>query len=204
MKQLLDSAGLRAVSAHEPIETLETEVDRLCAYYGRLGVYDLVCPFMPEPRRKTANDWRSAAESLNEVGMQFERRGFRLHYHNHNFELDPFDGGTGLELLFENSDPKYLLAELDTYWIAKCNVDPVSIIKRLSGRLTLLHLKDMAQGPDQTFAEIGAGVLNWAAILAAAEASGVQWYIVEQDTCAGPPLESIRLSLSNLHKIGLE
>ena len=88
MKQLLDKLSLRAVAAHESIEMLEAELDRLCTYYSKLAIHDLVCPFMPEQRRKTAEDWCSFAQSLDQVGMQLAQRGFRLHYHNHDFELD--------------------------------------------------------------------------------------------------------------------
>ena len=36
----------------------------------------------------------------------------------------------------------------------------------------------------------------------AAEAGGARWYIVEQDTCPGPPIESITTSLRNLRAMG--
>jgi sugar phosphate isomerase/epimerase len=47
--------------------------------------------------------------------------------------------------------------------------------------------------------EIG---MEWPAIFAAAEAGGARWYIVEQDTCLRPPLESVALSLRNLRAMG--
>jgi sugar phosphate isomerase/epimerase len=42
--------------------------------------------------------------------------------------------------------------------------------------------------------EIGNGNLNWPAIIQAAEKSGCEWFIVEQDICPGDPFESIKIS----------
>ena len=42
--------------------------------------------------------------------------------------------------------------------------------------------------------EIGNGNLNWPSIIAAAERSGTEWFIVEQDTCTGDPFDSVRQS----------
>ena len=47
-------------------------------------------------------------------------------------------------------------------------------------------------------AEVGEGNLNWPSILEAAKEAGVEWYIVEQDTCQRDPFESLSISLRNL------
>jgi sugar phosphate isomerase/epimerase len=48
------------------------------------------------------------------------------------------------------------------------------------------------------FCEVGRGNLNWRRILAAAEKSGCQWFIVEQDTCPGDPFDSLKISYDYL------
>ena len=54
------------------------------------------------------------------------------------------------------------------------------------------------------YAEIGEGNLNWPAILDAAKAGGVRWYLVEQDECYGrDPFESLAISYRNLRAMGL-
>jgi sugar phosphate isomerase/epimerase len=53
-------------------------------------------------------------------------------------------------------------------------------------------------------AEIGEGNLNWPAILGAAAAAGVEWYLVEQDQCYDrTPFESLAISYRNLKEMGL-
>jgi sugar phosphate isomerase/epimerase len=91
---------------------------------------------------------------------------------------------------------------LDTYWVKHGGEDPVAYIKKLSGRCPILHLKDMADDAERSFAEVGEGILDFPAIFAAGEKAGAVWAMVEQDICPGDPLDSIRTSLANLRKMG--
>ncbi|MCL6630865.1 MAG: GIY-YIG nuclease family protein [Armatimonadetes bacterium] len=78
-----------------------------------------------------------------------------------------------------------------------------NLIKRHSPRFNV-HLKDMAiQNRTQIMAEIGEGNLNWPRILDACRKAGVEWYIVEQDTCERDPFESLAISLRNLKAMGI-
>jgi len=82
-------------------------------------------------------------------------------------------------------------------------VDPAAYVARIADRLHLLHLKDMAAGPDRTFAPVGTGVLDFPAILAAAAKTNVQWAAVEEDDASGrDPLDDVRISFENLRKMG--
>jgi len=78
-------------------------------------------------------------------------------------------------------------------------------IRKLKGRAQIVHLKDMAmRGSTQLFAEVGEGNLNWPAILDACKEAGVEWYIIEQDTCQRDPFESLGISLRNLKAMGIQ
>ena len=70
--------------------------------------------------------------------------------------------------------------------------------------MPIIHLKDMTADAEQTFAEVGTGLIDFPPILAWGERSGVEWYAVEQDRCKGNPLDSLRISLSNLLKMAAE
>ncbi len=77
-------------------------------------------------------------------------------------------------------------------------------IQKLGPRMLLLHVKDMAPGEEHRFAPVGAGLLDFEAILKACGGLGVQWAIVEQDTTyETPPLEAARTSLESLRRLGL-
>ncbi|MEO6847120.1 MAG: sugar phosphate isomerase/epimerase [Chthoniobacterales bacterium] len=142
-------------------------------------------------------------KKLDQAGRVVHAAGRTLCYHNHSFEFVRH-GDTGklvLEYIFDKIDPRYLQGELDTYWIQHGGCDPVNWIKRMKNRLPILHIKDYASYKGQpVISEIGKGNLNWKKILGAAEESGTKWYVVEQDTTPGDPLESLKISFDYISK----
>jgi len=107
-----------------------------------------------------------------------------------------------MDILLAAADANLVKLEVDTYWVAHGGEDPVRFIDRVGNRLALLHVKDMAAGPERRFAPVGTGTLDFRAILAAAQKVGVKWAIVEQDECyETPPIEAVRISFNNLKKI---
>jgi sugar phosphate isomerase/epimerase len=189
------------VAAHSSLERLMNELDDVEAEARYLGFRHVILTSMPQEQRGSAANWKQAAHTLNGIGAELQRRNLQLCYHNHSFEFEEkYDGQYGLDILYANSDPQLVQAELDTYWIKKGGLDPATYIKKYAGRVPLLHIKDRKANGD--FAEIGTGLLNWPEIFSAAETNGVQHYIVEQDVCPGNPLDSARLSLNNLRQMG--
>ncbi len=124
-----------------------------------------------------------------------------LTYHNHALELEMLDGMPILEIIYGQTDPRYLQGEIDTYWIHAGGSSPQAWCARLRDRLPLLHIKDYAIAEDgkPRFAEIGQGELDFQTIIATAEASGCQWFIVEQDTCPGDPFVSLEMSFKYIY-----
>ncbi|MEO6435205.1 MAG: sugar phosphate isomerase/epimerase [Tepidisphaeraceae bacterium] len=201
-RKALDDAGLKAVGTHASIEELEGKLEKILDEAETLGATNLVCPFMPDARRKDADGWKQVAKSFNSVGRACHERGIDFAYHNHSFEFQKFDGKTGLDILFENSEPHLVKAEIDVYWVKHGGEDPTERINKLGERVIALHLKDMAAGDDKKFAEVGTGILDFKAILAAAAKHGVKYGAVEQDNCYGrPTIEAIKTSFENLKKM---
>ena len=202
LKAAVDETGLTVVSNHVAIDRVQNQFDDIKAEADLFG-YSLVgVPYLAEDYRTTKENWLKTATLLNELGKRLrDEAGLTLFYHNHAFELEEqFGGETGLDILYGNSDPQFLQAELDTYWVQKGGANPTEYLRKYAGRTPVLHIKDMSDSGD--FAEVGTGVLDWPSIFSAAEAGGVTAYIVEQDTCPGNPLDSIRISLENLKQMG--
>src|SRR4051812_48611416 len=174
-RKALDDAGLKVSGSHAPIERLESELEKVLDENETLGNKNVICPWMPEARRKDAAGWKQTAQTLNRIGRACHERGVEFAYHNHSFEFQKFDGQNGLDILFDNCDAHLVKAEVDVYWVKHGGEDPVARINKLNGRVMSLHLKDMAAGDDKKFAEVGTGILDFKAILAAAEKNGVQW-----------------------------
>lgn len=200
MKSLLTETGLTAASTHVGLDALEGALDDAIAYCGAIGCRYLVLPGLPADRRGP-DDLRALAPRLDDIGRRCKARDISFGYHNHDWEFAPHDGAPLLDLLLDTTDPALVGLELDAYWAAYAGVDPVGYLGRRSGRVPLVHLKDMT--PERTFSEVGDGTLDMPAIIAAARAAGARWYIVENDKPAIPSLESARRSLTNLQAITL-
>ena len=202
-RQILDGEGLCACASHTGLDPIVKETQRVIEEQKILGVKYLVCPGLPMELQNAAG-YRKAAKSLSRAGKVFSQAGLVLGYHNHALELEKYGRKLGLEILFSESNPKYLQAEIDTYWIAFGGGDPASWCLKFAGRLPTVHLKDMGiKKNTQVMTEVGEGNLNWKAIFSACKKAGTRWYIVEQDICQRHPLESVKISLENLHKMGL-
>jgi sugar phosphate isomerase/epimerase len=209
MAKALQDAGLRVSGAHIPLERFETELSRVCDEQAMLGNRTLIVPWLSEPRRVNAAAYEQLAKSINGFAADAKTRGFDVVYHNHDFELRPFDAGqfssnsTGMEILLSQTDAALVKFELDVYWLKFAGQDPVKFIEKLGNRIRLLHLKDMSPAPENRFAPLGQGTLDIPAIIAAGEKAGATFGVVEQDsTFEIPPLEAIRISFDYLKKIG--
>jgi sugar phosphate isomerase/epimerase len=197
----LDTLGLQASGMHVGLDRLERQLDAAIADMRTIGARHIVCPAAPLDRRESAEGYRSLAQTLNRIGRECQAQGLQLGYHNHNFEFQRFGDQTGYDILFAETDPALVKAELDVYWAAFAGQDPVALIRNLGSRVPLVHLKDMAAG-SRAFAEVGHGTLDFPSILAACDDAGVEWLIVEQDRCERPPLESVGMSLAYLRSLG--
>jgi len=194
LKRLLDELGLRVAGIHVSFDSLQADPGECIDLARLLDTVDVVCAGAPRERSASLDDWLGHAEVLDSAGQACRARGMRLSYHNHDFEFATFDGRCALDILLERTAAENLLAELDTYWIRRAGEDPVRYLNRYASRCPILHLKDMAADEARSFAEVGRGILDWQAIHRAALDAGVEWYCVEQDVCAGDPLESARIS----------
>jgi len=92
---------------------------------------------------------------------------------------------------------------LDTYWIQHGGGDPVAWIRKMTGRMPVVHLKDMVIiNGEQAMVEVGEGNFDWSAILHTCKEAKVEWYAVEQDVCQRDPFESLKISYENLKAMG--
>lgn len=197
VKKAADDNGLAICATHADNDALlnnpEVVVEQLdvlncrhtafaCAEGWRLLEYDGVLEF---------------AGLLEKAALTLGKAGISLSYHNHNMEFAKFKGEFILDLILRNAP--HLYAEIDTYWVAMGGCDPAEWIKKYAEREPLLHLKDFGIRPFSSTTEtVGKGNLRWETIVPAAEAAGVEWFIVEQDSCDGDPFTCLRESFDYL------
>lgn len=197
--KILDGEGLVCCATHEPgnvvLETPEMVVERL----SKLGCKYTAYPFPGGVDMGSEESVDTMIRGLDKAGAVLKDNGQVLTYHNHNHELRKLAGQTVLDRIYNNTNPQNLQAEIDTHWIQAGGGNPITWCEKLEGRLPLLHLKDFAMADDNSkvFGEIGNGNLEWKTIIEAAEKSGCEWFIVEQDGAwlNGDPFQSAKASV---------
>ena len=202
LQALLDRHGLAVLGSHTGFDGL-VRPDALDAQIAFLRDFDAKFLMVSGTgdRSTGAASYLAAAEKFNECGRRAREEGVTLCYHNHSWEFhDVFDEGTGMRIILENTDPEIVRLCIDTYWVHDGGLDPAGHIAKHVDRLAVLHLKDRK---DNTFCEVGEGVLDFDGILEAAEPAEIEWVVTEQDTTRREPAESIRMSRERLRALGV-
>ncbi|MHB9024508.1 MAG: sugar phosphate isomerase/epimerase family protein [Armatimonadota bacterium] len=199
---ILEREGLKAVITHTPFGRMVDDLPGVIADHRTLQCPNVAIGGMPVEYRNREG-YMEFAKVASEIARRLHDAGLTFSYHNHSFEFERFEGKSGFQILFENSDP-LVLSELDTYWVQHGGGDPAEWIDWLNGRMVVIHLKDMTiSQSEQIMAEVGEGNLNWPRILDACRRTGIPWYAIEQDVCQRDPFESLAISLRNLKAMGV-
>lgn len=207
-------AGLAINSAHFEWDAVVNPKDAAMSDFAKIlegakktGLSHLVIPYLQDGNRKTLEDYRKVAANANKAAAMAKQAGIQLSYHNHNFEFEPKDGGkSGYDIFIEEFSPE-MKFEIDVFWVKAGGIDPVALIRKLHGRVSQLHLKDLKDGlklpsyqtslPNDAFQELGDGIIAMEPVIVAAKAAGVEHCHVEQDQ-SPDPIASIKQSVDYL------
>lgn len=203
VRQYADEAGLAICATHVPWDRLVNDLDALAAEHKLWNCTYIGLGALPGEYQTSQEGYRTFAREASQIAHVLKQKhGLQFVYHNHDFEFERLDGLTGLEVLLQESDPGAFDFELDLYWVQAGGGSPVDWINKVKDRMRVVHLKDMAVVARKAeFAEIGQGNMDYRAIIEACRATGVEWYVVEQDVCRRNPFESLEISLKYLHTL---
>lgn len=209
MRPIIDEHGLKVVTTHRSFDDFKNDIDEIIDYNKTLGC-DL-CGMGMMPKQYQA-DGRSVAEFIadaNRVCETLKKENMYFGYHNHAYEFAKFGGKTVIDMLVNETDPDVFMFIADTYWIQVGGKNPADVIKELGSRAMAVHFKDFGVNKDNwtvpQMTEVGAGNLDWNGIIAACEAAGTCWALVEQDGCwsNGNPFDSLESSYKFLSSKGM-
>ncbi len=208
MAKILKNEGLTCCATHIGMDEVLADPKKVAEEHKILGCKHSAVGSMPglwdKNIPKDLPRFKKFIEQINDCSRKLKPLGLSFGYHNHKIEFQKVEGRRIMDILIEDTDP-VVTFEIDTFWVQFGGADPAAYIKKVAGRIPLLHLKDLTIIDDEVkMAEVGEGNLNWSSILPAAKAAGVEWYIVEEDVCQRDPFESIEISLKNLKAMGMK
>lgn len=207
-KQLLDARQLKAVSGHFPYERCRDDIDGVVRDSKILGLEYAGCAWIPHQDPFDEKTCRAAAAVFNRAGEVLAKHGIKFFYHTHGYEFLPYGDGTLFDLLMAETNPKYVLIEMDVFWIVHPGQDPVKLLEKYGKRFELMHVKDMKRGTPGGFTGqsdvtnnvvLGEGMIDWPRVFRAAKKAGVKWYFIEDES----PTSAVQIpqSLRYLDKV---
>ncbi|GIV99674.1 sugar phosphate isomerase/epimerase [Roseiflexus sp.] len=201
IRDWLDAYGLKVAGAHVGIETLlGDELARTIEFHQTLGNTTLIVPGLAEQWRNSRAAWLKTAETLNAIAVALKPYGMRTGYHNHHIEFAPMDGELPWDTLFSNTTDDVIM-QFDTGNALHGGAQAAPFLRRYPGRAKTVHLKEYSATNDSAL--IGEGDVPWNEIFELCETiGGTEWYIVEQESYAYPPLECVRRCLQALKAMG--
>ncbi|WP_226390997.1 sugar phosphate isomerase/epimerase family protein [Penaeicola halotolerans] len=197
-KQVADDLGLEIVSTHADVfANLEAQAEQA----AEIGIQYMICPWLGP--QASMDDFKRYADEFNRIGKICQSFGIQFGYHNHDYSFLELDGQIPQDYLMENTDPALVTYELDMYWVHVAGKDPISYLEKYGDRFKLSHIKDFDDKIPKTAENastlLGRGVMDYSQLIQKATATGMKYFMVEQERFDGTsPIEAAQLNASYL------
>lgn len=134
------------------------------------------------------------ATYFNRIGELSAERGMQFCYHPRQQEMKVTDGKSAFETIAANTDPEKVHFEIDTYEATEAEVDVEELLKRLTKRVTLLHIHDHGIIGDSE-------KIDFEKIIAQGIRTGVKDIFVEVRNFSLPPINCVERSYYNVESL---
>jgi sugar phosphate isomerase/epimerase len=202
LRKLLDDNGLKCCGTHTGINTLQGDALKGTVEFNQtIGNKYLIVPGLPKQNTESKDALLKTAAFLDEVADKIKADGMLTGYHAHGGDFQKYDGETHWDIIFGNTKPAVVM-QMDMGNCLGGGGDPYATLKRYPGRAKTVHLKEHG---GKRGAPVGEGEVKWNEVFEICETiGGTEWYIVEHESYAEgvTPLDSVKLCLDNLRKMG--
>jgi len=192
----LRDAGLQACGFHHRFDELQGDKLQASIEFNQaIGNRNLIIRSLPKEVHTSADLLKKTSETVNQIAARLEPHTLRVGYHNHATDFNRI-GDEYWWNLFADQTSKNVVLQFDTGNASEREcVNVTALIRRNKGRTVSMHVKPFSKkAPD---AYLGDDELDWPAIMTAAESvGGIEWYIIEYEREAVPPLESLGANLA--------
>ena len=204
----------------KPLEEVEQEFRNQLSYLKTMGakiigvseqsysVQGMVdTPIFGHKYVMSDEEWEVFCKGLNRLGkIAKEEYGISLTFHHHMGTV--VQDEAEVDRMMENTDSEYVSLLFDTGHFAYCGVNPLKMVKKYTGRIKHVHLKDIRKEAVEkvkaeklsfldgvrlgTFTVPGDGCIDFDPIFKVLEVSGYEGYMLveaEQDPAKANPLE---------------
>jgi sugar phosphate isomerase/epimerase len=183
-RKAVEGVGMKLLSTHFSQFTPE-EAPQMIDFAKTAGIKYLVVAGLSVPEEdRTIDTYKKAAGEFNQIGEQCKSAGIQFAYHNHAIEFERIGDQIPQEVLMDETEPGLVYFEADLFWITKGGYDPLKLIKKYPGRISLFHVKEVGEDGEETTA--GQGTINFKSCFKAARKTGLEVYFVEDERTDDP------------------
>ena len=198
-KDVAVEEGVVGVTENAETEDTESKLDpndewwrEALDIHKELGCKYIVMSHLPDyPTEEVVAEY---ATYFNRIGELTAERGMQFCYHPRQQELKMEDGKSIFDTIAANTDPEKVHFEIDTYEAVEAGVDVNELLKKLTKRVTLLHIHD--------YGIIGESEkIDFEKIIAEGIRTGVKDIFVEVRNFSLPPMNCIERSIYNVESL---
>ncbi|PRY25609.1 sugar phosphate isomerase/epimerase [Spirosoma oryzae] len=191
-RKMLDQRGIKMPATGAGYEQIVADPMSVVTMAKALGATYVMVAWIPHQKGNfTLDNAKKAVADFNRVGKILKDNGLMFCYHDHGYEFQPYQNGTLLDYIIQQTDPRYVSFEMDILWTQFGGGDPVALLTKYGNRWKLMHLKDLKKGvkgdltggtPPENDVVLGDGQLDMPAILKAAKKVGIRHYFIEDES----------------------
>ena len=177
LKAKLDARGLIVSGAHTGIDAVLNDFDKTAKDAETLGFKDLIISAVDSKSLYENAD--GVIDKLNQAAEICKKAGFRLGYHNHDFE---FNGSVNYLNIFADK-VKSMFFEPDLFWFKTGGQDFFEFVKKAGDRIKVLHVKELSKEGEEAANPLpGDGAANIREILNfAKKQKNIEWAVLEAE-----------------------
>jgi len=182
-RKAVEGVGMKLLSTHCS-HFAPDETPMMIDYAGAAGFKYMIVGGLSHQGERTIDTYRKAAEEFNKIGEQCNAAGIKFGYHNHAVEFEQKGDQIPMEVLIEETEPGLVCFEADLFWVTKGGYDPLKLVKKYPGRISLFHVKELGADGEETTA--GQGIIDFKSCFKAGKKSGLEYYFVEDERTEDP------------------
>jgi sugar phosphate isomerase/epimerase len=204
LRDLSQEHQIEITVTHANTDRILCDTEALIEEHRIFGCHRIGIGYMPPKYHGSLEGVRAFIRDFTPAAVRIADKGMKIHYHNHAFEYEKFDGKVLFDVMMEEMLPHLFSFIPDVYWIQVGGRCPAKQLEMLTGRVEVAHFKDMTiVNNTQKMAPVMEGNLCWDEIVAACRKTGVHLAMIEQDDCNGlNPFDCLETSLINLRRAG--
>lgn len=208
-KKACADRGISIPSTGAGYEELVTSPEEVVRKAKALGASYVMVAWIPHQKGNfSLENAKKAVVDFNKGGKVLQENGITLCYHNHGYEFQPYEDGTLMDYIIQNTDPKYVSFEMDVLWTQFGGGDPVKLLKKYPNRWKLMHLKDLKKGvkgdltggtPAENDVPLGTGQVAMEQVIRTAKKIGIKHFFVEDES--DQELDFVPMSIAYLKSL---